>query len=344
MKLVAHTLLIVTIISAALVGGAVLRGISYTKNIPVAQVHEITMEKESSVEKEIPKDELVVEESESQPKLEPKIAEEPVVKIESTLNLSSNKVLQGETLIIEAKGTIKNATLNGNPLTFSDIVGKQIAVIGFDTRATTGELIFRYTIENGEITMPITLAPKQYPVTKIVIPQELMDQGVTTGDLVTSIVQTDNVTLADILKKRTDFYYFTEPFVEPLDRWIDVGGFGNVREDQNGAIRHLGVDLDGAIGDPVYATNRGEILFAGDLQNYGNSIVIDHGLGIFSIYLHLSKISAEKGGVVERGEVIGDVGNTGAYTLEPHLHLGIKIGTNSVNPKNFIETFNKLLN
>jgi murein DD-endopeptidase MepM/ murein hydrolase activator NlpD len=157
--------------------------------------------------------------------------------------------------------------------------------------------------------------------------------------LTRSIAQSDNVTLEDILSVETELYHFTEPFVEPTDTWVDVGGFGNVREDQNGTIRHLGVDLAGDIGDPVFATNRGVVVYADNLQNYGNSVVIDHGLGIFSLYLHLSSIQTEAGTLVAAGERIGSIGNTGAYTLAPHLHFSIKVRGASVNPRTFIDTF-----
>jgi len=71
-------------------------------------------------------------------------------------------------------------------------------------------------------------------------------------------------------------------------------------------------------------------------------VVIDHGLGIYSLYLHLSEINVSVGQLVERGKVIGLVGSTG-YSLEPHLHFSLKVNGASVEPLGFIDTVNASL-
>jgi hypothetical protein len=330
-------MIIVLGITALIMGGA-LRSVHNTTIVVTQQ----------NVEAEVVNEQPIASLNEYQPEpptevVEVEIMEKETEPILSKLNLSSTEVLQGETLVIETRGEVQSITVDGRELTLGKVGDKNIAVIGFDTRTDTGERTITYTTRDDIKHEILVVKNKNYPVTKIIIPPKLVEEGVDAGDLVTSIVQTDNITLTEILNVITNKYLFTEPFVEPLDKWSDVGGFGNVREDENGAIRHLGVDLDGSIGDAVYATNRGKVVHAGSLQNYGNVIVIDHGLGIFSLYLHLSKTFPKVGDTTERGETIGEVGNTGAYTLEPHLHFGIKITPNSVNPRDFIDTMNRIL-
>ncbi len=88
--------------------------------------------------------------------------------------------------------------------------------------------------------------------------------------------------------------------------------------------QHLGIDYRAAIGDKVPAANAGKVVFSGDLFYTGGTVIIDHGLDIFSVYGHLSKTLIEAGRFVERGELIGLSGNTGR-TSGPHLHWGVKV-------------------
>lgn len=254
------------------------------------------------------------------------------------LFLSNEKTYQGETLIIQIPEKVENIYYNKTIIPYAKINGQQIAFIGFDTREKPGARTIFYSLANGKDEyLDFEIIPKLYPITKIIIPEKLAGQGITSKELINNITENDTISLEKILKEETPFYYFDKPFTSPLENWLEVGGFGNIREDENGGIRHLGVDLDAKIGTPIFASNRGKIAFAGELQSYGKSIVIDHGMKIFSIYLHLSKIEVQNGKIVDRNQKIGETGNSGDYTLEPHLHFSIKIKDISVNPKNFIE-------
>ncbi len=255
---------------------------------------------------------------------------------------SPQSVFQGETLIIEFFPAGGKLILDEQEIPYSDFSDRQIAFVGFDTREKIGEKILVYKTEFEILKTPFEILGKNYPVTKIVIPEKLASKGITSKEIISSIQKTEAVSLSEIMAETSSFYYFSEPFIQPLEKWIDVGGFGNIREDKHGAIRHLGVDLDGKIGDPVFSSNAGKIAFAGYLQNYGHSVVIDHGLGIYSLYLHLSETLVKTGEKTEKGGLIGLIGNSGDYSLSPHLHFSIKIRGTSVSPKNFIEISQKL--
>lgn len=88
--------------------------------------------------------------------------------------------------------------------------------------------------------------------------------------------------------------------------------------------QHLGIDYRATVGEKVPSTNAGKVVFAGDLFYTGYTVIIDHGLDIFSVYGHLSKTLVEAGQMVEKGQVIGLSGNTGR-TSGPHLHWGVKV-------------------
>ena len=122
-----------------------------------------------------------------------------------------------------------------------------------------------------------------------------------------------------------------KPFLHPRDSRI-TSGFGRGRE-FNGTVtsRHMGTDFAGATGAPVRAANRGVVRVVGRFYLGGNVIYIDHGAGLTSAYLHLSKQLVAEGDTVQRGEVIGKVGATGRVT-GPHLHLIVRYGRVTVDP------------
>ena len=94
--------------------------------------------------------------------------------------------------------------------------------------------------------------------------------------------------------------------------------------------QHLGNDFRAAIGVPIPVSNRGRVVYVGNLFFSGNVVVVDHGLDIFTLYGHLSKIKTTKGSIVYIGDIIGLAGMSGRVS-GPHLHWGVKINGNSVD-------------
>jgi murein DD-endopeptidase MepM/ murein hydrolase activator NlpD len=99
--------------------------------------------------------------------------------------------------------------------------------------------------------------------------------------------------------------------------------------------RHQGADLRAATGTPVKAPNGGRVVLAQNLYFAGNTVIIDHGLGVFSLLAHLSRIGVQPGATVARGEAVGDSGATGRVT-GPHLHWAMRMGEASVDPLSLI--------
>lgn len=117
-----------------------------------------------------------------------------------------------------------------------------------------------------------------------------------------------------------------------------TSGYG-IRRYYNGVFAkdyfHRGLDYAGAHGSPVVAPAAGRVALVGRVAQgfklHGNTIGIDHGQGVTSIYLHLSRINVKEGDFVQAGQVIGAVGSTGAST-GPHLHWGLYVNGLSVDP------------
>jgi murein DD-endopeptidase MepM/ murein hydrolase activator NlpD len=93
---------------------------------------------------------------------------------------------------------------------------------------------------------------------------------------------------------------------------------------------HSGVDVGAVAGTPIHATQRGRVVLAEPLYFSGNTVVLDHGLGIYTLYGHMQSMSVKVGDTVEPSQVIGLVGSTGRVT-GPHLHWGLDISGAKVN-------------
>lgn len=122
----------------------------------------------------------------------------------------------------------------------------------------------------------------------------------------------------------------------PLDRPVpgSVSSLFGLKRVFNGQPRgmHRGLDLRGAEGSPIRACADGVVALVDNLYFSGNAVYINHGNGVFSSYLHMSKPLVQPGERVERGQVIGLVGATGRVT-GPHLHLGLVVQGESVDPQ-----------
>ena len=146
-----------------------------------------------------------------------------------------------------------------------------------------------------------------------------------------------------ILSKDKEKFSTAIPAIWPIDRSKmrnKIGAFGY----RNHPIFrrwqfHSGVDMPGRIGDPIYATGDGvveDIERSRARRGYGTQVLINHGFGYKTRYAHLNKLHVEKGDTVKRGQLIGDMGNTGQST-SPHLHYEVIYNRTHVNPINYFD-------
>jgi murein DD-endopeptidase MepM/ murein hydrolase activator NlpD len=129
---------------------------------------------------------------------------------------------------------------------------------------------------------------------------------------------------------------WTAAFLRPRASAVS-SGFGTGRT-FNGQVtsRHLGVDFRGATGAPIRAANRGVVVLVDTFFLGGRVVYIDHGGGVTTGYLHLSKALVAPGDTVRRGQTIGLVGATGRVT-GPHLHWTARYGALTVNPLDLLK-------
>lgn len=98
---------------------------------------------------------------------------------------------------------------------------------------------------------------------------------------------------------------------------------------------HTGMDISGGSGTPIGAAGAGTVIYAGWRGGYGNTVIIDHGGGIATLYAHQSRVGSSVGQTVSAGQVIGYVGSTG-YSTGPHLHWEVRVNGTPVNPAGYL--------
>jgi murein DD-endopeptidase MepM/ murein hydrolase activator NlpD len=127
------------------------------------------------------------------------------------------------------------------------------------------------------------------------------------------------------------------PLAIPMRQFKYTSGFGSRYDPFTGRLaRHMGIDFSGPSGAPVYATQDGRVATSGWKGSYGNTIDLEHALGVSTRYGHLSRIMVNKGDKIKKGQLIGIQGSTGRST-GPHLHYEVRYDDNPLNPKNFIK-------
>lgn len=155
-------------------------------------------------------------------------------------------------------------------------------------------------------------------------------------DLATNIrvEEVDQQTLAGLLLENKDSLLST-PSIWPTRGFV-TSGFGRRRAPIAGSTSmHKGLDISNRVGTPVRAPARGTVTFSGADGAYGISITVDHGNGIVTRYAHLHKALVAVGDYVQRGDVIGALGNTGRST-GPHLHYEVILNGTPVDPMQYI--------
>lgn len=225
------------------------------------------------------------------------------------------------------------ARWEGHVVSFAHRDASWVAIVGVDLDAKPGPHVAELTLRYGDgrtrtASETVTVKAKQFPTTELKVEDRYVELSAEDAARANREAQETDAIYATL----TPESYWTEPFVAPIPGAKDGRNFGH-RRVFNGQPRapHSGADLRADVGTPIYAANRGRVVLAKNLFYSGNAVFIDHGLGLFTIYLHLSKIDVAPGQMVELGQRLGLAGATGRVT-GPHLHWGVRIVDARVDP------------
>ena len=245
------------------------------------------------------------------------------------ISLSPKKPGPGDILVVTVIGAaeVGPGTLGKRPLHFNAVGGTQKAVIGIDLNMEPGKSPLSMAADGRKIDRTVTIFKKKYPVQRLKLPE---DQVILSPEnearvereqkLLSSVWPVDSMRL------------WSGGFIDPLPGKEMTTPFG-VRRIINGISKnpHSGIDLAANSGEQVRAPNDGVVVVAAEQFFSGNSVVLDHGQGIYTMFFHLSEMKVRPGQAVMKGDIIGLTGATGRVT-GPCLHWGARIQGAKVDP------------
>jgi murein DD-endopeptidase MepM/ murein hydrolase activator NlpD len=203
------------------------------------------------------------------------------------------------------------------------------ALVGIDLDVKPGTHPVTIEADGGRFrtTYDLIVKPRRFPTRRLTVDESFVNPPASERDR----IERETKLLNDTWKSPAHERLWTEPFVRPVAEAAN-SRFGT-RSIFNGVPRnpHGGADFLSPSGTPVHAPTAGRIVVARNLYFSGNTIVIDHGLGLFSTLAHLSVMEVREGDRVSAGQLVGRVGATGRVT-GPHLHWAIRASGARVDP------------
>lgn len=230
------------------------------------------------------------------------------------LTVTRGEVTQGGMVIITASPTsrVTLTTATANPSTRPlPLAANGQFVIGFATDATLPITLDEYKADGSRLTLTLTPTPRHYETQRI---DGLPSKYVSPPPETQARIKSDRQRVGTARRVNSRLTAWQEAFIWPC-RGVITGVYG-LRRFLNGKPRspHYGIDIAAPRGTPVKAPASGEISMVGDLYYEGQTIIMDHGHGVSSTFLHLDEVAVAEGQAVAQGEVIGTVGSSGRST------------------------------
>jgi murein DD-endopeptidase MepM/ murein hydrolase activator NlpD len=211
-------------------------------------------------------------------------------------------------------------------------------LVGVDVESRPGAYVLLVrAIRDGRpelaATHQLRVAPRRFPTRRLNVATRYASPPATALER----IRQESERLGEIFQSVTP-HRWSGPFLLPVGD-DPTSNFG-ARSIFNGQSRnpHAGIDFRSREGTPVRAPNAGLIVLAENLFFTGNTVVVDHGLGLYSLFAHLSRIDVARGAAVESGATLGLVGATGRVT-GPHLHWAVRLNEARVDPLSLVAAF-----
>jgi murein DD-endopeptidase MepM/ murein hydrolase activator NlpD len=262
----------------------------------------------------------------------PLLAQPPAVGINTAARALQPGELVVITLSVDKDATSVRVTAFGRTTeAFSIQPGVWRALVGIDLdqRAASYQLTAEAHVGSAVLTgaSRLVVGPKRFATRTLRVAPEFVDPPPALGERIAGEAEFLRGVFAHSAAERL----WRAPFVRPV---VDAANsrFGT-RSVFNGerSSPHAGTDFLSGPGTPVVAPNAGRIVAARELFYSGQTVIVDHGLGVFSTLAHLSQVDVEEGQLVDAGQVIGLSGATGRVT-GPHLHWALRVGAARVDP------------
>lgn len=265
--------------------------------------------------------------------------DESIKQTEPVVSILPKTIHPGDPILITINSTSspKEIIFDDKSLPIFTYNNKFSAFIGIDFNEKIIEHEVLVKFSNGSITkQKIILTPREKIERPLGIPEKLGGNTPQAEKTLLANLAKENVILNTVQTATATLW--TTAFTNPLATIFITDDYGYDRKTVNSTIVHKGTDFRAPEGTPVFVMNDGVVRVAKNFIVYGNAVIIDHGLGVQTLYMHLSKLNVKEGDKVKAGQTIGLSGKTG-YAESPHLHISVKIGKISIDPMTFLAFF-----
>ena len=249
-------------------------------------------------------------------------------------SLPQSSLVPGGIAVVPTRGDAVSGSYRNQQILLAEHEGGQYAVIGIPLDTGTGPQQFALIGADGrESILQFEVAHKQYRERHLTITNE---RQVNPNAQDMERINRESVEMRQAFSTWSESLKPVFAMQSPVDG-IRSSSFGS-RSFFNGQPRspHSGMDIAAAEGTPIHAPAPGVILTTGNYFFNGNTIIMDHGHGLISLYCHMNTIDVEAGAVIAADEQIGRVGSTGRVT-GPHLHWSVNLNNVRVDPELFLE-------
>ncbi|HEU0081182.1 MAG TPA: M23 family metallopeptidase [Candidatus Paceibacterota bacterium] len=263
----------------------------------------------------------------------------PSLLLASSISVLPAHPIQGEPIMVtvDATSTVSSISFESKKLGVFAYRGRSSALYGFDLNKKPGTYTVSARLADGStLSKKIEVGERAKEQVAFTIPAKLGGDTPASQATLATTLSDEN---AGLLGLRTGTHAFwSSAFIYPTARPYVTDAYGYSRATGATTVTHKGADLRAPLGTPVMAINRGVVRLVRETRNYGKTVVVDHGLGLMSFYMHLSKISVNEGELVQKGQAIALSGQTG-YAEQPHLHLTVRLNDVSIDPVVFLSLF-----
>ena len=226
----------------------------------------------------------------------------------------------------------ENVTFGGKRVVTLARGEKHYAVVGIPLSSKPGTQHITIEAPGKKVSLPINITDKAYRTQHLTIKNK---RKVTPNEEDLKRIRKETKKIKAAFRQWTDTNDIDFNFLVPVDG-VKSSSFGSRRFFNKQPRRpHSGMDIAAPEGTPIKASATGTVILTGDFFFNGNSVFIDHGQGVISMYCHLQTISVNEGDTIEQGALIGTVGKTGRVT-GAHLHWTVSLNDARVDPALFI--------
>lgn len=253
-----------------------------------------------------------------------------VAAIGQSLHLEPANPKQGDVIRVTANAPATSARMDSKTIRlFPQASGERLGLMPVAATREPGSLRVETLDGNGKVleSATVTIADARFMKQDVKLQPEVQGLKPSPGEV---------ETVAAFRNTVSDVRYWQEPFAAPVGGCMSSPyGFQRLYNGKPGGNIHSGLDQRSPAGNPIHVMADGVVRLVREYNIHGHVVGVDHGQGLVSIYLHMSKFAVAEGAAVKKGDVIGYVGSTGRST-GPHLHWSVMANGVAVNPTQWI--------